>query len=112
MYNYKALIVRVVDADTFDAEVDVGFSIKVKHRFRVNNYDAPEIWRPKTDAERIHGEEAMITALRLLTGEVIMTTYKLDIYARYAADVTLPDGRDYATVMKHLGFEKQTYYEP
>lgn len=111
MYQYKAIIRKVIDGDTVDAEVDVGFSISVKHRFRVNNFDAPETWRPKTEAERVHGEQAKMKAIELLEGEpVIMTTYKLDIYGRYAADIMLYDGRDFATVMTELGLAKLEVY--
>jgi micrococcal nuclease len=55
MYEYKAEVLRVVDADTFDLLVDVGFSITLKERFRLNGVDAPESWRPKTKAEGEHG---------------------------------------------------------
>jgi micrococcal nuclease len=111
VYHYRARITRVVDGDTFDAIVDVGFSIHIAHRFRVNNFDAPELWRPKTEAERTHGQLAKAKAIELLEGQTVeMTTYKLDIYARYAADITLSDGSDYATVMRESGFEKMIMY--
>lgn len=111
MYNYKAVIKNVVDGDTVDAEVDVGFSISVKHRFRIEGFDAPESWRPKTDAEREHGERAKLMAIELLLNKtVMMNTYKLDIYGRYSADIILPDGRDFATVMIELGLVKLEAY--
>ena len=34
LYNYKAKIVRVVDGDTVDAMIDLGFSIHCKQRIR------------------------------------------------------------------------------
>lgn len=43
MYKYNAYIKRVVDGDTFDAEVDLGFHTWSKQRFRINGYSAPEI---------------------------------------------------------------------
>lgn len=108
MYTYRALVENVVDGDTMDLAVDVGFSVTFRHRFRVAKYDAPESWRPKTEAERDHGKLARAMAIKLLQGKTVtVTTYKEDVYARYSADITLPDGRDFATVMKELGFVKQ-----
>lgn len=111
MYTYKAIVTRIVDADTVDMEVDVGFSISVRHRFRINNFDAPETWRPKSEAERQHGVKAIELATQLLQGkQLIINSYKLDIYARYAVDIILPDGRDFATVMMDAGMEKLITY--
>ena len=42
MYNYNAKCVRVVDGDTIDAEIDLGFDIKVKKRIRLGGINAPE----------------------------------------------------------------------
>lgn len=108
MYTYKAKIENVVDGDTMDVLVDCGFSIWVRHRFRIANYDAPESWRPKTEEERVQGNLAKVKATELLLNqEVTVRTYKEDVYARYSADVVMSDGRDFATVMKELGFVKQ-----
>ena len=42
MYNYNATCVRVVDGDTIDAEIDLGFDIKVTKRIRLGGINAPE----------------------------------------------------------------------
>ena len=42
MYVYNAECVRVVDGDTVDALVDLGFSIFRKVRVRLNGMNAPE----------------------------------------------------------------------
>lgn len=111
MYIYKALIVRVVDGDTFDVNVDLGFSIQIKHRFRLNGIDTPETWRPKSEAEREHGEKATEFVRNLIEGQVvILQSCKLGIYGRYDADITLSDGRDLVAVLKQEGFEKQDSY--
>ena len=34
MYTYNAKAVKVVDGDTIDAEIDLGFDIKIKKRIR------------------------------------------------------------------------------
>ena len=34
MYNYKISPLKIIDGDTIDAEIDLGFDIKVKKRVR------------------------------------------------------------------------------
>ena len=42
MYEYKATVDRVVDGDTVDFIVDLGFSVKIKIRTRLAGVDTPE----------------------------------------------------------------------
>lgn len=42
MYEYKAEIVRVVDGDTVDLIVDLGFGMRMQERFRLYGINAPE----------------------------------------------------------------------
>jgi len=35
MYEYKAIINKVIDGDTVDLIVDLGFNISIKKKFRV-----------------------------------------------------------------------------
>jgi len=42
IYNYNAKCTRVVDGDTIDAEIDLGFDIKVTKRIRLGGINAPE----------------------------------------------------------------------
>ena len=112
MYTYKAFITRVIDGDTFKASVDLGFSIGIDCTFRLNNIDTPETWRPKSEAERIHGEKAKQFVKNLIENKtVILESKKLEIYGRYDADVTLSDGSDLSTVLRENGFEKLDNYE-
>ena len=115
MYEYRAIITRVVDGDTFDAEVDVGFSITINHRFRLKGIDTPETWRPKTEAEREHGEKATLFVKNLIEGkEVLLTTNKLGIYGRYETDLVFFDADGFehnlCTLLLIKGFEKRDDY--
>ena len=44
-YNYRAKLVKVVDGDTIDAMIDVGFDIWVKKRIRYKGIDT---WESRT----------------------------------------------------------------
>ena len=46
MYEYKATVDRVVDGDTVDFIVDLGFSVKMKIRTRLAGVDTPERGQP------------------------------------------------------------------
>ena len=42
MYEYKCIVNRVVDGDTIDATIDLGFSVLYKSRIRLYGIDTPE----------------------------------------------------------------------
>ncbi len=43
MYIYKATILKIVDGDTLDLDIDLGFGIHRKQRVRLEGIDAPEL---------------------------------------------------------------------
>ena len=42
MYKYRATLVRVVDGDTVDAKIDLGFNVSIHERIRLWKINAPE----------------------------------------------------------------------
>jgi len=51
MYQYQAEIVRVVDGDTYDIDIDLGLSVWVrKERIRLYGVNTPEVYGVKTDS--------------------------------------------------------------
>ena len=42
IYKYKAKLIRVIDGDTVDALIDLGFSVWVKKRIRLYGINTPE----------------------------------------------------------------------
>jgi endonuclease YncB( thermonuclease family) len=44
MYEYRATIIRHVDADTSHVEIDLGFDQSVRKTIRWAGIDAPERW--------------------------------------------------------------------
>ena len=42
MYVYNAKLVRVIDGDTIDAVIDLGFDVWVKKRVRLYGINTPE----------------------------------------------------------------------
>lgn len=106
-YIRNAFVTKVVDGDTFDAEVDLGFTCNVKVRFRLRGFDAPEIYRPKTDEEEQRGLIARDRVIDLINNQKIaIKSYKMGVYNRWEADVILPDGRSLAEVLIAEGLSK------
>lgn len=42
MYRYSAKLHQIIDGDTVDLIVDLGFHVSIKERFRLAGIDAPE----------------------------------------------------------------------
>ena len=58
MYEYKAVIVRVVDGDTVDVDIDLGFDVWLKkQRIRLYGVDTPES-RTRDLEEKMYGNAA------------------------------------------------------
>ena len=69
---YDAKVINVVDGDTFDAEVMVGFDITVTLRFRLSGVDTPEIHGvPRESQEWQAGQRAFKRVKELLEGHVV-----------------------------------------
>ena len=78
MYNYKAKLLRVVDGDTVDAEIDLGFKIFIKDRIRLMGIDTPES-RTRNLQEKSWGKAASARLSQLLEeadGEFTLVTKK------------------------------------
>tara|TARA_R110002126_G_scaffold147165_9_gene293247 strand:- start:1989 stop:2417 length:429 start_codon:yes stop_codon:yes gene_type:complete len=67
MYEYKVKVLRVVDGDTIDVDVDLGFGIKyAKQRVRLHGIDTPES-RTRDLEEKVYGKLAKAHLKELLT---------------------------------------------
>ena len=109
MYQYKATIQRVVDGDTVIADIDLGFDVHVIKRLRIADYDAPEIYHPKSADEKALGLQAKERAEALLMEKqvVLRSGRTQGKYGRWIASISV-DGKDFVAVMKSEGFVKET----
>ena len=53
MYQYKAQVRQVIDADTIDVLIDLGFGVHTMQRLRLYGIDAPEM---RTEAGKVAKE--------------------------------------------------------
>ena len=84
MYQYKIKkINRVIDGDTIDVDIDLGFWVTVSYRVRLKDIDAAET-RTKDLEEKAEGIKARLWLEKELAreGEWIIETHKEDKYGR------------------------------
>ena len=94
-YVYYASLIRVVDGDTVDLEIDLGLKIFTRQRIRLFGIDTPEIHGVKKDSEEfIKGAAAKDRVVELLFGKKLLvetTKDKTGKYGRYLARVWAED---------------------
>lgn len=84
MYKYNAVCTRVIDGDTIDAEVDLGFKVWIKVRIRLSGIDAPET-RTRDLTEKQLGFETkrrLEQILEQVDNNFVLISDKVDKYGR------------------------------
>jgi micrococcal nuclease len=86
-YLYNAFITNVVDGDTVDAEIDLGFNIKWSNRLRLNGIDTPEL---HSSCQQIRKQAVMAKeylASLVLNQNVTIQSFGQEKFGRYLADI-------------------------
>lgn len=93
-----ATVLRVTDADTLVALLDLGWHITLQAKVRVAGIDSPELTTPE-------GKAARDFSARLLPPgtHVTVISRSLDKYGRVLGAIALPDGRDYGQTLIGAG---------
>ena len=95
MYKYKCKLVRVVDGDTADVMIDLGFDTWIKSRLRFKGVDTWEK-RTRDKEEKIKGLAATAftqTYLELNEGQFTIQSYGKGKYGRVLAEIFI-DGEE------------------
>lgn len=75
MYEYKAKVVKIVDGDTVDVDIDLGFGIVLTdERVRMMGIDTPES-RTSDKVEKVFGLAAKERVKKLLEKDVVLKTF-------------------------------------
>ena len=108
-YVYNAFVTNVVDGDTIDADVDLGFTVWVSIRFRLYGLDTMET----NDKDPIKREQALkakqFVIDRLLNQNVTLRSHKTDKYGRWLADIYLTNDmtKSVNTILLEEGLAKK-----
>jgi micrococcal nuclease len=105
MYEYSATLVKIVDGDTVDVLIDLGFNITKKERVRLLGIDTPES-ATKDLAEKKLGLEAKeyITQWFVKNTPFRLQTTKDDKYGRILGVFTGLDGKTLNTRLVDEGY--------
>ena len=102
MYTYKISPLKVVDGDTIDADIDLGFDIKVKKRIRFMGINAPES-RTKDLEEKARGLAAKDRVKALLDGceNIQLKSHGVGKFGRCLGEIMLDmvDGSEKLTLV-------------
>ena len=91
MYTYKAKLDRVVDGDTVDAHIDLGFDISVHKRIRLAGIDSPES-RTRDLEEKQRGLASKDRLIDLLKdGEFTLESKEVGKYGRVLGVLLIGD---------------------
>ena len=94
MFEYNAEVLRVVDGDTLDARIDLGFDVHVKKRIRLHVIDT---WESRTrDAEEkkkgIAAKSRLVELLQADQGKFKLISYGVGKFGRVLGDIEISAG--------------------
>ena len=76
MYDYRCKIIKIIDGDTVDVDIDLGFNVILeKQRVRLMGIDTPES-RTRDDEEKKFGILAKEKLQQLLANSRVVKTFK------------------------------------
>ncbi len=101
MYTYNIQVVKVIDGDTIDANIDLGFDISVKKRIRFMGINTPES-RTRDLEEKAKGLAAKDRVCQLLDGcnRIQLTSHGVGKFGRCLGELHLDtvDGKEVLTM--------------
>ena len=82
MFEYRLKLIKIIDGDTVDGMIDLGFDVWIKRRIRLNRIDTPET-RTKDLEEKERGIIAKERLTEILNEkEIIIISHGRDKYGR------------------------------
>ena len=96
MYTYNARLDRVVDGDTVDAFIDLGFDTHVKKRIRLYGMDAWES-RTRDKEEKVKGLAAKARLIQILDeneNEFILVSHGVGKFGRCLGELFITSDSD------------------
>ena len=92
MYRYKVYVTRVVDGDTVDVDIDLGFGmIYKKQRVRMMGIDTPES-RTRDLEEKVDGKASKANLVKILDGkEVQLVSHDKGKFGRILGELFIGD---------------------
>lgn len=109
MFTYKAQVINVVDGDTLDVDIDLGFDVWVRDvRLRLNRINAYEtrLYKGTTEEQKqlgIEGRNFLQKSCDDNPTQIVVTTKERGKYGRWIAEVEV-DGINMSDKLVELGY--------
>lgn len=109
LWNYMAVVDRIVDADTIDVTLDCGFQLYLKVRLRLARINAPEV----RGSERTAGLAASAALKEIIPPgtDIIVHTKKVGSFGRYIAEIYLEREGEQVNINDHIVKVGHAVYE-
>ena len=106
LHHYKAELIRIIDGDTIDVMLDLGFFVWVKKRIRLYGIDTPET-RTRDLEEKQRGNAATFRLAELISHPTKFTisSHGLDKYGRCLGTIFV-EGENINELLVSEGFAK------
>lgn len=89
LFQYEAELIRVVDGDTIDAKISLGFDVYVKKRIRFQGFNAPES-RTRNLEEKKRGlasKDRVIEILKENDNKFLLKSHGVGKYGRCLGEI-------------------------
>jgi micrococcal nuclease len=105
LYTYKAKVMRVIDGDTIELTIDLGYKVYWNSNCRLHGINAPELKGDQMDAG-LKAREFLRS--RLPVGrDIVIRSKSLDKYGRPIVEIINMDGTILNDQMVEAGYAKE-----
>ena len=84
MYEYNARLIRVIDGDTIEAMVDLGFDVWTKQTIRLHGIDTPEVRTRNLNEKKLGlaAKERLSEIFSICDGKFLLKSRGIGRYGR------------------------------
>ena len=89
MYEYRAKLIKIIDGDTIDVKIDLGFGISLKKRVRLFGINAPETRSKDLDEKRagLASKRRLEAVLEASDGKFILKSKGVGKFGRCLGEI-------------------------
>ena len=89
MYEYRAKLIKIIDGDTIDVKIDLGFGISLKKRVRLFGINAPETRSKDLDEKKagIASKRRLEAVLEASDGKFILKSKGVGKFGRCLGEI-------------------------
>ena len=96
MYKYNAKLIRVIDGDTIDALIDLGFDVWVKKRIRLYGINTPETRTRDLEEKKagIAAKDRLSEIMKDCDYEFVLVSHGIGKYGRCLGELFIENSQE------------------